>query len=120
MSAQATFINNLLNAAFNGSTYTGGTIKMGLFKTGLPSTTGVELSSSGYARETITFNSAASKAIASSADVTFDNLPTGIEIVAWGVYDGTTLIDEGTLTTPFTADTTNNELQLSYSFNLDA
>ncbi len=56
MAAQTTFINNLLNAAFRGSTYTGGVIKMKLFKTGLPSTTGVELSAGGYVAQTLTFS----------------------------------------------------------------
>ena len=120
MAAQTSFINSLLNAAFKGGTYTGGTIKIGLFKTGLPSTTGVEVSSPGYARQTITFSAPASKTIASSANIVFSNLSTSDTIIAWGVFDGTTLIDEGTLSSPFQADTTSNELDISYTFTLSA
>lgn len=120
MSAQTTFINNLLNAAFHGATYTGGTIQMGLFRTSLPSGGGAEVSGGSYARQTLTFNAAASKSIAISANASYTNLPSGQTIVAYGIYDGTTLIDEGMLASPFTADTTNNQLQMSYTFNLNA
>lgn len=119
MAAQNTFINNLLDAAFRGLTYTGGTITMALFKTGLPSTTGVEVSGGGYARQTLAFTAASAKEIATSADAVFTDLPTE-EIVAYGIYDGTTLIDEGLLSPSFTADVTNNSLEISYSFNLAA
>lgn len=120
MAAQSTFINNLLDAAFRGQTYTGGTITMGLFKTGLPSTTGVEISGGSYARQTLTFSAASGKAISTSATATFSDLPTGSSntVVAWGVYDGATLIDEGTLSSPFTADVTNNSLDITYTFDL--
>lgn len=119
MAAQAAFINNLLEAAFGGDTYTGGTIKMGLFKTGLPSTTGVEVSSGSYARQTLSFAAAASKSIA-AAQVTFTDISTSDTVVAYGIYDGTTLIDEKLLDTPYTPDTTSNELKVTYSFNLAA
>lgn len=120
MSAQTTFIDNLLNAAFDGGTYTGGTIKMKLFQTGTPSGSGVEISGGGYAAQTLAFSAASSKTISTSANAVFTNLPTSQTVVAYGVYDGSTLIDEGLLDTPFTPDTTSNELDISYSFSLNA
>lgn len=118
MAAQETFINSLLNAAFKGGTYTGGTIKMALFRTGLPSGSGVEASGGGYARQTLSFSSPSAKSIITSANATFSDLVTSQTLVAFGIYDGTTLIDEGTLASPFTPDITNNELQISYRFNM--
>ena len=70
MAIQTTFKNDLLDAAFRGQTYTGGTI------------------------------------------------PTSGTIVAFGVYDDGVLIDEDTLSTPFTPDVTNNELEINYTFAL--
>lgn len=113
MAATTGFINALLNAAFRGTTYTGGTITIGLFRAG-----GVEVSGGGYSRQTITFSAASNKAVSSSSDVTFTNLPTGQTIVAYKVYDDSTVIDEANLATSFTADLTNNELTLSYKFEL--
>lgn len=120
MAAQPAFIHSLLTAAFAGGTYTGGTITIGLFKTGLPSTTGVEITSATYARQTLTFSPPASKQITTSANAKFTNLPTGSAntVVAYGIYSGTTLIDEKALTTPFTGDATNNELEIQYTFSL--
>lgn len=120
MPATTTFINDLLEAAFKGETYTGGTITMGLFRTGLPSTTGVEVSGGSYARQTLTFSAASAKAIATSSNVTFTGLPTGQTIVAYGIYDDATLIDEKLLTDSFTADVVNNTLAVSYLFEIDA
>lgn len=120
MSAQTAFINSILEAAFGGDTYTGGTITMKLFTTGLPSTTGVEVSGGSYAPQTLAFGAAADKAIGTSANAAFDDLPTGTSntIVAYGIYDGTTLIDEAALSSPFTPDITNNKLEISYSFDM--
>lgn len=120
MAAQTTFINNLLNAAFRGQTYTGGVIKMGLFTAGLPSGTGVEVTGGGYVRPTLTYAVASVKSIATSADATFTDLPTNKDIVAYGIYSGTTLIDEAMLTTVFRPDLTNNELKVSHRFKLEA
>lgn len=120
MTAQTSFINSLLQAAFGGGTYTGGTIQMGLFHTGLPSGSGVEVSGGSYARQTLAFGAAAGKEIATNTDATFTDMPTSQTVVAWGIYDGATLIDEGSLTTPFQADITNNELQVSYRFPIEA
>ena len=120
MSAQTSFINSLLDAAFRGQTYTGGVMQMGLFRTSLPSAGGTEVSGGSYARQTLTFSAASSKSISLTTDVSFTDLPSGQTIVAWGVYDDGVLIDEGTLGTSFTADTTNNELEMSYSFSLNA
>lgn len=117
MATTNAFINSLLEAAFGGGTYTGGTITMKLFKTGLPSTTGVEVTGGGYSAQTLSFGAAASKRITTSADATFTNLPTDT-IVAYGIYNDGTLIDERTLTTPFTADVTNNTLDISYYFEI--
>lgn len=120
MSATSTFIHDILEAAFKGETYTGGVITMGLFKTGLPSTTGVEISGGSYSRKTLTFAAASSKKIALSSSAVFNDLPTGSSntIVAWGVYDDGVLIDDGTLSSPFTADVTNNTLTINYTFDL--
>lgn len=112
MAAQTSFINSMLDTAFTG------TITMKLFRTGLPSTTGVEVSGGGYAVQTLTMSAAANKVKASSANATFTNLPTSQTIVAWGVYKNGTLIDENTLSSPYTADITNNTLSLGYSFSL--
>lgn len=114
MAASTTFINDMLNTAFTG------TITIGLFSTGLPSTTGVEASGGGYARQTITVGTAASKVISSAGDVTFSNLLTSQTYVAYGVYKAGVLIDENTLSSQFTADVSNNELKIVYSFRLNA
>jgi len=118
MSAQTTFINNLLDAAFNGGTYTGGTIKMGLFTGNLPSSGGTEVSGGSYVRQTLSFSAATSKKVATSANAVFSDLPTSATIAAYGVYDGTTLIDEKLLDAPFTPGTTSNELDISYYFQI--
>lgn len=120
MATQETFINAVLEAIMSGDTYTGGTIQMGLFKTGLPSTTGVEVSGGSYARQTLTFGAADNKQIATSTNIVFSDLPTGAAntIVAYGIYDDGTLIDEGTLTSPFTPDVTNNQIDMGYTFDL--
>ena len=112
MAASAAFINNMLDDAFTG------TFTMALFKTGLPSTTGVEITGGGYTRETVSFSAATGKEKATSADITFANLPTGNTIVAWGIYEGATLVDEKLLDVAFTPDVTNNELNVSYKFSL--
>lgn len=117
MASQTTFINSLLNAAFRGQTYTGGVIKMHLYTVGVPSGSGVEVTGGSYIAQTLTLSPAASKAVATSANATFTNLPTST-IVAYGIKSGATLIDEGLLNPSFTADTTNNTLSISYSFNL--
>lgn len=118
MAVQTSFKNDLLEAAFKGETYTGGTIQIGLFKTGLPSTTGVEVSGGSYARQTGTFGVATDGSISLSSNITFTDLPTTGTIVAFGVYDDGVLIDEDTLSTPFTPDVTNNELEINYTFTL--
>lgn len=120
MSAQTNFINSILDAAFRSQTYTGGVIKMGLFTVGLPSATGVEVTGGSYVRKTLTFATASAKSIATSADATFTDLPTNKDIVAYGIYNGTTLIDEAMLSTTFRPDITNNELNVSYRFKLEA
>lgn len=114
MAGTLAFINGMLDTAFTG------TLTMKLFRGGLPSTTGEELSGGGYAVQTFTMDAAASKIKSSAADITFSDLPTGNQIVAYGVYLNGTLVDENTLTTPFTPDLTNNELNISYSFRLNA
>lgn len=119
MAATVTFINELLEAAFNGGTYTGGTMTMKLFKTGLPSSTGVEVTGGGYSAQTIDFNAATAKTISAGTAVTFTDLPTDT-IVAYGVYDDGVLRDEGLLATPFKADVTNNTLEINYTFELNA
>lgn len=113
MAATNTFINTMLDTAFTG------TVTMKLFKTGLPSTTGVEISGGSYAAQTLSFSAASAK-VKTASTVTFTNLPTGPTntVVAWGVYIGGVLVDEGTFTSPFTADLTNNTLTTGYSFSL--
>lgn len=120
MAAQNNFINQLLEAAFRGETYTGGTIRMGLFRNGTPTSGGVEISGGGYSRQVLTFGAASNKEISTSAKATFTNMPTSQTVIAYGIYDDTTLIDENTLPSPFQADVTNNELEISYKFNLGA
>lgn len=116
MSATTSFINSMLTSGFTG------TITMELYKTGLPSLTGVQISGGGYAPQTLTMGTASAKTIAATSNAVFSNLPTGSAntVVAWGVKKGGTLIDEGTLSSPFTADITNNELEISYSFEITA
>lgn len=113
MAATTSFINSMLDDAFTG------TFTMKLFKTGTPSTTGVELTGGSYTAQTLTFSAASGK-IKAASNVTFTNLPTGSTntVVAWGVYEGATLVDEGTFSTAFTPDLTNNSLTAGYSFSL--
>jgi len=118
MTATASFINGLLNSAFRGVTYTGGTITMRLFTGNIPSAGGVQVTGGSYAPQTMSFSPAASKKVQTSANVTFTNLPTSQVIVAYGVYDGASLIDEKSLDSPFIADVNVNTLQVSYSFEL--
>lgn len=113
-----TFKNELLNAAFRGQTYTGGTIQVALFKTGLPSGGGTEATGSGYSRQTMTFSPASGGSISLTANVVFTDLNTSETYVAYGIYDGTDLIDEAALTSPFTPDLSNNELEVSYTASL--
>jgi hypothetical protein len=115
MAASTTFINNLLEAAFKGETYTGGTIRMGLFLEG-----GAEVSGGSYERQELTFDAAADKKILTSADAAFTGLPTGQTITAYRVFDGETQIDQGLLAAPFTATIDNNQIEFSYSFTLEA
>jgi hypothetical protein len=110
MSAVASFINTMLDTSFTG------TITMKLFRVGLPSTTGVEVSGGSYAAQTLTFSSASGKVKAASS-VTFTNLPTGQTIVAYGIYKAGVLVDEGNVAS-FTPDVTNNSLTITYSFSL--
>ena len=119
MSAQSTFINALLNASFKGQTYTGGAITIGLFKAGLPSTTGVEVSGGSYQRQALTFNDAAEKSISTATSAVFIDVPPSNEIVAFGIYSDGVLIDEDLLPTPFKSSVTNNELKINYSFELE-
>lgn len=116
MAVQTAFVNALLEAAFGGGTYTGGTITMKLFTVGLPSIDGVEVTGGSYAAQTLTFSPAVNKVKSTSANAVFTDLPT-VEIVAYGIYDGATLKDEELLSPAFTATVTNNTLELSYSFN---
>ena len=118
MAAITTFINALLNAGFGGGTYTGATIRIALFSTGLPSGSGVEVTGGSYARQVLSFSAAATKRISTSANATFTNLPTSQNIVAYGIYNNTTLIDEKLLDTPFQADVNTNTLTVSYYFDL--
>lgn len=122
MSAYSSFVNNLLDAAFRGQTYTGSTIRIGLYKTNLPSAGGTEITGGSYARQTVTFSPAAAKAIELTANASFTDLPIGPSntVVAIGVFNNTTLIDEQVLSTPFTPDASNNELELGYRFELNA
>jgi hypothetical protein len=112
MTATASFINTMLDTAFTG------TKTMKLFRAGLPSTTGVEVSGGGYAAQTVTMAAAAAKEKATSTDVVFSDLPTSQTIVAYGIYIGGVLKDEALLATPFTPSVTNNELNISYKFSL--
>lgn len=118
MTATATFINAVLNAAFAGGTYTGTTIRMKLFTGNLPSAGGTEVTGGSYSSQILTFSAASAKKINTSSNATFTNLPTSQTIVSYGVYDGATLIDEKLLDTPFTADVNTNTLQISYSFEI--
>jgi len=118
MTATTSFINNLLNAAFDGGTYTGGTISMKLFTGGLPSSGGTEVTGGGYTSQTLSFGTASSKKIITDVNATFTNLPTSSIITSYGVYDGVTLIDEKLLDNPFQADVNTNSLQISYSFEI--
>lgn len=120
MSAQSNFINQLLEAAFRGGTYTGGTIRMALFKNGMPTTGGVEVSGGGYSRQELTFGAASNKEIELSTKAKFTDLPTSATIIAYGIYNNTTLIYEDVLATPFTPDVTNNELEIGFKFHLGA
>ena len=120
MAAQTTFINNLLNAAFRGATYTGGTITMKLFTTNIPSAGGVEVTGGGYAAQTLTFAAPSAKKVQTSTSAVYTNLPTSQIIVAYGVYSAGVLIDEKALDTPFQADVNTNSLTVSYSFELGA
>src|SRR6476620_1462878 len=117
MATQTTFINNLLNAAFRGATYTGGTITMKLFTGSLPSTGGTEVTGGSYAAQTLAFSAASAKSISASPSPIFTGLPTGSTIVAYGIYSAGTLIHEETLSSPFTADVTNNSLTINYTFS---
>jgi hypothetical protein len=114
MPATTSFINTMLDTAF-----TGGTLTMKLFTVGLPSTTGVEVSGGSYAAQTFTMTSAAAKKKSASATIVFTNLPTGTPIVAYGVYKAGTLVQDALLSPAFTPDITNNELQITYSFELN-
>lgn len=113
MAATISFINKLLNAAYRGQTYTGGTITIGLFRTGLPSTSGVEVSGGQYARQELAF-SAASNGKVQSNSATFTDLPTGQQILAYGVFDGGDLLDEAMLSSPYTPDLSSNELTVTF------
>lgn len=119
MAAQTSFINSLLDAAFRGQTHTGGTITMKLFTGNLPSLGGTEVTGGSYAAQTVTFTAADAKTITSDGEVTFTDLPTST-IVAYGIYDDGSLIDEGLINPSFTADVTNNTLGITYEFSLDA
>lgn len=118
MAAQTTFINSLLEAAFRGDTYTGGTITMKLFKTALPSAGGTELSGGSYAAQTLTFSAAASKAVTLSSAAVFSDLSSSETVYSYGIYDGATLIDEKAFSSTFTPTVDNNELQVTYTFSL--
>lgn len=120
MAASTTFINNLLNAAFRGTGYTSGTISLKLFTGNVPSAGGTEVTGGGYAAQTLSFSAASAKKINTSTSAVFSNLPTSQIIVAFGVYDGATLIDEKSLDSPFQADVSTNSLTVSYSFELGA
>lgn len=112
MAAQESFINAMLDDAFTG------TITIGLFKTGLPSITGVEVSGGSYARQTLTLSAATGKRKQTSSDATFTDLPTGQTIVAYGIYKDDVLVDERMLDNAFTADISANELNVSYYFEI--
>lgn len=120
MAAQNNFINQLLEAAFRQGTYTGGVIRMGLFRGGMPTGGGTEVSGGSYTRQELTFSPATNKVVETSAKAKFSDIPTNITINGYGIYNGTTLIDEGLLATPFTPDITNNELEINYKFELGA
>jgi len=118
MTATASFINSLLNAGFDGATYTGGVITMKLFTGNVPSAGGVEVTGGGYAAQTLSFGAASAKKISTDTTVVFSNLPTTATIVAYGIYSGATLIDEKNLDLPFQADVNVNSLTVSYSFEI--
>jgi len=120
MAAATTFINNLLNAAFRGATYTGGTITLKLFTGSLPSTGGTEVTGGGYAAQTLTFSAPSAKKVQTSSSAVFSNLPTSQVIVAYGVYSAGVLIDDKALDSSFQADVNTNSLTISYSFELGA
>ena len=112
MAAVASFINSMLDTAFTG------TFTMKLFKTSLPSTGGVEVSGGGYSAQTLTYGSASGKIKQTSSAAVFTNMPTGQTVVAYGVYNGATLVDENTFSTPFTADVSSNTLSVNHKFDL--
>jgi hypothetical protein len=109
--AVTSFVNSMLDSAFSG-----GTLTLHLYRTGTPSTTGVEVSGGTYAAQTVTMSSAASKIKSLTSNASFTGLPSQT-VVAWGLKKAGTLIDEGTFATSFTPDVTNNTLTVSYSFN---
>lgn len=118
MTATATFINSLLNAAFDGGTYTGGVITCKLFTGNLPSAGGTEVTGGGYTAQTLSFGTASAKKIQTDTTINFTNMPTTATVVAYGIYSGATLIDEKNLDTPFQADVNVNTLTVSYSFEI--
>lgn len=107
MAFTTAFINSTLDSAF------AGTVTMHLYTVGLPSTTGVEVVGGSYSAQTLALGAASGKVKATTTNATFTDLPS-VTIVAYGIKIGGVLKDEGLLSPSFTADVTNNTLDISY------
>lgn len=68
--------NKLLDHMLRGVDFPNPTVRVALFN-GDPYSSGVELSGSGYTRQTTTWAPAAGGAIANSADIVWTNMPAG-------------------------------------------
>lgn len=72
--------------------------------------TGTEVTGGSYARQAVTWGTAASRSISNSAQAQFTGLPTAT-ITHWGLRDASTagnLLRYGTFTAPIYADASNN------------
>lgn len=99
------FANKLLDAAFNQTNLTAPTTLTCKLYTAMPSQTagtgGTEVTGGTYAAQTVTtlFNSAASRAVDSNAQINFGDAGSSFNIVGWAVFDEVpTLICSGTIT----------------------
>jgi hypothetical protein len=83
--------NKLLDHVFKNTSYTSPTtVYVSLHSTPGPGDTGAnELSTGGYARQPVTFDTAASGATANSGTVTYTNMPAST-VTHFGVWDAAT------------------------------
>ena len=103
MAIATTYANNLLNALLRATSYTGpATVYLSLH-TADPGTTGAnEVTGGSYARQAITFNAAASKQVASSAQISFTGMPAvgspGVQYIGfWDAASAGNFIEGGAL-----------------------